>query len=87
MQALSLAQLVEHHFPVSLLMLIVLLCPGLQAAIDLIEPIKQKYSNVSYADLYQMASAVAVEVSSTFWCALQNRVVCTAMQRCKSLQR
>jgi L-ascorbate peroxidase len=39
------------------------ICPaGLQAAIDLIEPIKAKYPAVSYADLYQMASAVAVEV-------------------------
>lgn len=36
---------------------------GLQGAIDLIEPIKQKYPMVSYADLYQMASAVAVEVA------------------------
>lgn len=36
---------------------------GLQAAVDLIEPIKQKYPDVSYADLYQMASAVAVEVA------------------------
>lgn len=36
--------------------------PGLQAAVDLIEPIKQRHPSVSYADLYQMASAVAVEV-------------------------
>lgn len=36
---------------------------GLQGAVDLVEPIKQKYPLVSYADLYQMASAVAVEVA------------------------
>ncbi|WIA43888.1 hypothetical protein OEZ86_010299 [Tetradesmus obliquus] len=36
---------------------------GLQAAIDLMEPIKATYPAVSYADLYQMASAVAVEVA------------------------
>ncbi|KAF6256178.1 L-ascorbate peroxidase [Scenedesmus sp. NREL 46B-D3] len=36
---------------------------GLQAAIDLVEPIKAKYPDVSYADLYQMASAVAIEVA------------------------
>lgn len=35
---------------------------GLQAAVDLIEPIKQRHPSVSYADLYQMASAVAIEV-------------------------
>lgn len=36
---------------------------GLQAAVDLIEPIKQRHPSVSYADLYQMASAVAVELA------------------------
>lgn len=36
---------------------------GLQAALDLIEPIKQKHPLVSYSDLYQMASAVAVELA------------------------
>lgn len=36
---------------------------GLSAALALLEPIKAKYPDVSYADLYQMASAVAVEVA------------------------
>eukprot|EP00775_Hariotina_reticulata_P012891 gene12891-13017_t len=36
---------------------------GLQGAIDLLEPIKAKYPDVSYADLFQLASAVAVEVA------------------------
>eukprot|EP00878_Enallax_costatus_P000648 GHUV01000754.1.p1 GENE.GHUV01000754.1~~GHUV01000754.1.p1 ORF type:complete len:315 (+),score=72.36 GHUV01000754.1:228-1172(+) len=36
---------------------------GLQSAVDLIEPIKQKHPAVSYADLYQMASAIAVEIA------------------------
>ncbi|KAI8477043.1 MAG: ascorbate peroxidase [Monoraphidium minutum] len=36
---------------------------GLQGALDLVEPIKQKYPLVSYADLYQMASAVAIEIA------------------------
>lgn len=36
---------------------------GLKAAVDLIEPIKQRHPAVSYADLYQMASAVAVELA------------------------
>jgi hypothetical protein len=39
-----------------------LFAAGLQSAVDLIEPIKQRHPSVSYADLYQMASAVAVEV-------------------------
>jgi catalase (peroxidase I) len=30
------------------------------------EPIKAKYPAVSYADLYQMASAVAVEVGAEY---------------------
>jgi len=34
---------------------------GLVGAIELLEPIKQKFPNVSYADLFQMASAVAIE--------------------------
>lgn len=35
---------------------------GLVNALKLIEPIKEKYSNISYADLFQLASATAVEV-------------------------
>ncbi|CAI5493932.1 unnamed protein product [Closterium sp. Naga37s-1] len=35
---------------------------GLAGAIALLEPIKQKYPAVSYADLFQLASAIAVEV-------------------------
>lgn len=34
---------------------------GLQIALNLLAPIKKKYPEVSYADLFQMASAVAVE--------------------------
>jgi hypothetical protein len=45
------------------LLLVLLLLTGLQAAVDLIEPIKQRHPSVSYADLYQMASAVAVELA------------------------
>eukprot|EP00877_Chromochloris_zofingiensis_P002171 jgi/Chrzof1/11955/Cz06g15270.t1 len=36
---------------------------GLQGALDLLDPIKQKYPDVSYADLFQLASAVAIEVA------------------------
>ncbi|KAF5829755.1 L-ascorbate peroxidase [Dunaliella salina] len=36
---------------------------GLKVALDLLEPIKAKYPDVSYADLFQMASAVAIEVA------------------------
>ncbi|KAJ0241446.1 L-ascorbate peroxidase T [Hirschfeldia incana] len=34
---------------------------GLVNALKLIEPIKEKYANISYADLFQLASATAVE--------------------------
>lgn len=34
---------------------------GLVNALKLIQPIKEKYSNISYADLFQLASATAVE--------------------------
>ncbi|XP_022141568.1 probable L-ascorbate peroxidase 6, chloroplastic isoform X2 [Momordica charantia] len=34
---------------------------GLVNALKLIEPIKEKYSNVTYADLFQLASATAIE--------------------------
>ena len=39
-----------------------LLSPGLQGALDLAEPVKAKFPDVSYADLYQLASAVSIEV-------------------------
>lgn len=38
---------------------------GLNSALALLEPIKQKFPAVSYADLYQLASALAVEVGCT----------------------
>ncbi|GJN38462.1 hypothetical protein PR202_gb27502 [Eleusine coracana subsp. coracana] len=36
---------------------------GIKIAIDLLEPIKQKHPNITYADLYQLAGVVAVEVT------------------------
>lgn len=36
---------------------------GLTNALKLLEPIKKKHPNVGYADLMQMASAVAIEVT------------------------
>lgn len=36
---------------------------GLKIAIDLLEPIKAKHPRITYADLYQLAGAVAVEVT------------------------
>jgi len=36
---------------------------GLKIAIALCEPIKAKYQNITYADLYQLAGVVAVEVT------------------------
>lgn len=38
------------------------LLAGLTKARTLLEPLKAKFPEVSYADLYQMASAVAIEV-------------------------
>jgi catalase (peroxidase I) len=35
---------------------------GLKIALNLLKPIQKKYPAVSYADLFQMASAAAVEV-------------------------
>ena len=35
---------------------------GLVNAVKLLQPIKDKYSGVTYADLFQLASATAVEV-------------------------
>lgn len=39
---------------------------GLKNALALLAPIKEKFPLVSYADLFQMASAVAVEIVSPF---------------------
>ncbi|XP_051213182.1 probable L-ascorbate peroxidase 3, peroxisomal [Lolium perenne] len=36
---------------------------GLNIAVDLLEPIKQKHPKITYADLYQLAGVVAVEVT------------------------
>ncbi|GJN38468.1 hypothetical protein PR202_gb27509 [Eleusine coracana subsp. coracana] len=36
---------------------------GIKIAIDLLEPIKQKRPKITYADLYQLAGVVAVEVT------------------------
>lgn len=35
---------------------------GLVNALKLIQPIKDKYSGITYADLFQLASATAIEV-------------------------
>lgn len=43
---------------------------GLSNGLKLLEPIKQKYPAVSYADLLQMASAVAIEVTLLIWIEL-----------------
>lgn len=40
---------------------------GLVNALKLLQPIKDKYSNVTYADLFQLASATAIEVNPLFW--------------------
>lgn len=42
--------------------------PGLNGATALLEPIKAKFPEVSYADLYQMASALAIEVCTSVLC-------------------
>ena len=36
---------------------------GLAAAVDMLKPIKEAYPNVSYADLFQMASARSIELA------------------------
>lgn len=36
---------------------------GLDGAMAMMEPIKQQFPEVSYADLFQMASAVAVQLA------------------------
>lgn len=38
---------------------------GLVNALKLIQPIKDKYSGITYADLFQLASATAIEVFSS----------------------
>lgn len=40
---------------------------GLVNALKLLQPIKEKYSNVTYADLFQLASATAIEVNPLSW--------------------
>ena len=40
---------------------------GLASAIALLEPVKEEYPSISYADLFQLGSAVAIEVR--FACA------------------
>lgn len=39
-----------------------LLCLGLVNALNLIKDIKEKYSGITYADLFQLASTTAIEV-------------------------
>jgi L-ascorbate peroxidase len=39
---------------------------GLINALKLIQPIKDKYPGITYADLFQLASATAIEVSDFF---------------------
>ncbi|PIA57378.1 hypothetical protein AQUCO_00600248v1 [Aquilegia coerulea] len=36
---------------------------GLKIAIDLLEPVKKRHPKITYADLYQLAGVVAVEVT------------------------
>ena len=38
-------------------------CLGLTAALELLKDIADKYGGVSYADLFQIGSAVAIEVA------------------------
>lgn len=39
-----------------------LLHTGLGFALDLLKPVKEQFPDVSYADIFQMASATAIEV-------------------------
>lgn len=39
-----------------------ILCVGLVNALKLLQPIKDKYPGITYADLFQLASATAIEV-------------------------
>lgn len=43
---------------------------GLVNALKLIQPIKDKYPGVTYADLFQLASATAIEVLFFFSCPI-----------------
>lgn len=36
---------------------------GLSGAVSLLEPVKKEFPDVSYADIYQMASARAIELA------------------------
>lgn len=40
--------------------------PGLVGGVNLLKSIADKYDGVSYADLFQLASALAVKVSPSF---------------------
>ena len=58
------------HFPsyiiLTLLFQIIIDITGLVNALKLLQPIKEKYSGVTYADLFQLASATAIEVFSSY---------------------
>lgn len=43
---------------------------GLVNALKLLQPIKDKYSGVTYADLFQLASATAIEVLFYLFCPI-----------------
>ena len=48
---------------------------GLVNALALLEPVKEKFPNVSYADLFQLASALAIEVcTATLFSHLHNGI-------------
>lgn len=51
---------------------------GLANAVLLLEDIKKQFPQVSHADLYQLASAVAVEVAGM--CERSGRLISTAVQ-------
>ena len=60
--------LIEHWLLFSLINGNIVLQAGLSGlvnALKLLQPIKEKYSGVTYADLFQLASATAVEVVLT----------------------
>lgn len=40
---------------------------GLEIAVNLLQPIADKYDDVSYADLYQMAAVTAIDVKNADW--------------------
>ena len=43
---------------------------GLANALNLLQPIKDRYPGITYADLFQLASATAVEVCASFFIQL-----------------